>query len=78
MAQTNSEGIGSIFKKGILTENTIFVGFLGMCPTLAVTRSLNAAVGMALVTVVVLVITNTIVSMMKSLVPKRNKRHFEK
>ena len=32
--------------KGIIKENPIFVFLLGMCPTLATTKSLEAAFGM--------------------------------
>ena len=70
MKLTNQKSVGSIVKEGIFTENPIFVGFLGMCPTLAVTKSLSSAIGMAIVTLIVLFITNTIISAIKGVVPK--------
>ena len=36
------------FLKGIIAENPIFVSLLGMCPTLATTKSVEAAIGMGI------------------------------
>lgn len=58
-----------IFKNGILVENPTFIGFLGMCPTLATTKSLESAVGMALATILVLVLSNIIISLIKTITP---------
>ena len=33
------------FLAGIITENPVFVSLLGMCPTLATTKSIEAALG---------------------------------
>lgn len=57
------------FFKGIFKENPVFVLVLGMCPTLAVTTSLEKAIGMGLASTFVLVCSNVIISLIKSLVP---------
>lgn len=58
-----------IMKNGMFIENPIFVSFLGMCPTLATTTSLQNAVGMALATIVVLIASNVIISLIKNIIP---------
>lgn len=58
-----------IIKSGIIKENPVFVMFLGTCPILATTNSLTNAVGMSLAFAVVLMITNTIISSMRKIVP---------
>ena len=55
--------------RGIITENPTFVFFLGLCPTLALTNNLSNAVGMGVCVVVVLAITNTIISMVRKVIP---------
>ncbi len=53
------------FERGWFTENPIYVQLLGMCPTLAVTSTLPAAVTMALATGVVLLCSNVITSLIR-------------
>ncbi len=55
--------------KGIFKENPIFVIVLGMCPTLAVTTSVEKAIGMGLASTFVLVCSNLIISLIKKQVP---------
>ena len=55
--------------KGIFKENPIFVIMLGMCPTLAVTTVAINGVAMGLATTFVLIGSNTIVSLLKNIVP---------
>lgn len=43
-----------ILKRGLITENPLFVLLLGMCPSLGVTTSLQNALGMGLSVVFVL------------------------
>ena len=52
--------------KGILKENPLFVSLLGMCPSLAVTTSLENALGMTIAVVFVLVLSNVIISFIMS------------
>ncbi|MDR1613905.1 MAG: electron transport complex subunit E [Planctomycetota bacterium] len=58
-----------VFFRGVIAENPVFVIVLGMCPTLAVTTSVEKAIGMGLATTFVLVCSNFIISLVKSLVP---------
>jgi electron transport complex protein RnfE len=53
------------FARGWFTENPTYVQLLGMCPTLAVTSTLPAAVTMALATGVVLLCSNVITSLIR-------------
>ncbi|MFW5782321.1 MAG: electron transport complex subunit RsxE, partial [Candidatus Muiribacteriaceae bacterium] len=58
-------------KNGILDENPVFVLMLGLCPTLGVTSSLENGLGMGLATMFVLVCSNLVVSLLKSVVPPK-------
>ena len=55
----------SEFTKGIFKENPVFRIVLGMCPTLAVTTSVENAIGMGLATTFVLVCSNLLISLLK-------------
>jgi electron transport complex protein RnfE len=57
--------------KGIIKENPIFVIVLGMCPTLAVSTSVNNAIGMGLAATFVLICSNIIISMIKNITPDK-------
>lgn len=57
--------------KGLLKENPIFVQFLGMCATLAVSTSVINGIGMGLSTTVVLVASNIIISLIRNLIPNK-------
>jgi len=54
------------FLKGIIKENPLFVALLGLCPSLAVTTSLENAIGMTLAVFFVLVLSNFIISLIMS------------
>lgn len=57
------------FLKGIVKENPIFVMLLGMCPTLGVTSSAFNGLGMGVATAFVLLMSNVVVSLVKSQIP---------
>jgi electron transport complex protein RnfE len=59
------------FVKGLWRENPVFVMLLGMCPVLAVTNSVINALAMGMATTFVLVMSSTIVSLVRSLIPKQ-------
>ena len=59
------------FTKGIVRSNPTFILMLGLCPTLAVSTSLDNAVGMTAAFVFVLVASNFIVSLIRNYVPDR-------
>lgn len=56
---------------GIVKENPTFVLALGMCPTLAVTTSAVNGLGMGLTTMVVLALSNAIISALRKVIPDR-------
>lgn len=56
--------------KGIIKENPTLVTLLGMCPTLAVTVSASNGIGMGLATTFVLICSNAVISLLKSVIPK--------
>ncbi len=60
-----------ILLNGIFKENPIFVLFLGMCPTLAVTTSAFNGVGMGLSTMIVLVFANIFISLLRKFIPDK-------
>lgn len=60
-----------IFIKGLWRENPVFVQVLGMCPVLAVTNSAINAVAMGLATTFVMVMSSTLVSTLRSFIPKQ-------
>ena len=59
------------FLKGIIKENPIFVMLLGMCPTLGVTSSAFNGLGMGVATAFVLLMSNIVVSLVKSTIPAK-------
>ena len=59
----------SDFTRGLFRENPIFRLLLGMCPTLAVTTSLENAIGMGAAATFVLVCSNVVISMLRKVIP---------
>ena len=59
------------FLKGIIKDNPVFVMLLGMCPTLGVTSSAFNGLGMGVATLFVLLMSNIVVSLIKSQVPSK-------
>ena len=59
------------FLKGIIKENPIFVMLLGMCPTLGVTSSAFNGLGMGIATAFVLLMSNVVVSLVKTQIPAK-------
>jgi electron transport complex protein RnfE len=59
------------FKKGIFHENPVLVLLLGLCPTLAISVSVENAVGMGLAATFVLVCSNAIISLFGRFIPSK-------
>jgi electron transport complex protein RnfE len=59
------------FVKGLWRENPVFVQVLGMCPVLAVSNSARNALAMGLATLFVLTMSNIVVSLLRSFIPKQ-------
>lgn len=54
---------------GLVKENPVFVLMLGMCPTLAVTTSAINGFGMGMSSLVVLAVSNLVISMLRNIIP---------
>lgn len=57
------------FKQTLLNENPVFGLYLGMCSSLAVSTTLNSAFGMGVCVLLVLIITNGLISLMRKIIP---------
>lgn len=66
MSEIKSRLVNGLFKK-----NPTFVLMLGMCPTLAVTTSAMNGLGMGLTTMVVLALSNMIISLLRNIIPDK-------
>lgn len=59
------------FLKGLIKENPTLVLVLGTCPTLAISTSVVAAVGMGLAATAVLICSNMAISALRKVIPDR-------
>lgn len=57
------------FIKGITKENPVFVLYLGLCSALAITTSINNAIGMGVCVIVVLICAEIIISALRKIIP---------
>jgi len=72
MGKSNSmTGAGERLVNGLIKENPTFVLMLGMCPTLAVTTSAINGFGMGATTLVVLALSNLIISLLRNIIPRK-------
>ena len=60
-----------IIKNGLIKENPTWVLVLGMCPTLATTTSAINGMCMGLATAFVLMMSNIVISLLKSVIPDK-------
>jgi len=66
----NSNGLREVVAVGFWRDNPALVQLLGLCPLLAVTTSVVNGLALGLATSSVLVVTNTVISIMRrALVP---------
>ena len=59
------------FSKGLIKENPVLRLALGLCPALAVSSSVNNAIGMGVSATFVLIMSNLLVSLVRSWVPTK-------
>ena len=59
------------FNKGIFRENPVLVIALGLCPALAVSVSLENALGMGIAASFVLLFSNLLISLIRGIIPTR-------
>ncbi len=74
MGKQDTEHTGNAGERlynGIIKENPTLVLMLGMCPTLAVTTSAVNGLGMGLTTMVVLALSNAIISLLRNIIPDK-------
>ena len=57
------------FKAGFINENPIFGLYLGLCSALAISTTLNNAIGMGVAATLVLVMSNVIISCIRKITP---------
>jgi len=66
-----AKSVSQEFFKGLWAEIPPFRLVLGLCPTLAVTKSMGDGFGMGLATTFVLLCSNMLISMLKNVIPKQ-------
>ncbi len=59
------------FFSGMINNNPTLVQLLGMCPTMAVSTSVENAIGMGLAATAVLIGSNTAISLLRKLIPSK-------
>lgn len=57
------------FKNGLIKENPVFSLFLGICSTLAITTCVDNAIGMGISVIIVLTMSNVIISLIRKITP---------
>jgi len=58
-----------VFKEGFLTSNQILVALLGLCPVLAISTSIDNAIGMSMAVLAVMALSNVTISLIRKIVP---------
>lgn len=71
LAALNKSPPTNDFIKGLWRENPVFVQVLGMCPVLAVSNTAENALVMGLATTFVLLMSNTLVSLLRTFIPRQ-------
>ena len=61
----------SIIIRGLIKENPVLVLVLGTCPTLAISTSVSAAIGMGLAATAVLICSNVAISALRKIIPEQ-------
>ena len=77
--QTGSNGFETIksyfkdFSKGLFSKNPLFILLCGLCPALAVSTSIVNSLAMGISVMSVLLLSNTIISIFRNLIPDKIK-----
>jgi len=66
-----AQSIAKEFTKGLWAEIPPFRLVLGLCPTLAVTKSVENGIGMGIATTFVLVFSNLLISLLRNVIPSK-------
>ena len=59
------------FKEGLITQNPVTVQLLGMCSTMAITTSLSNGLGMGVSVLIILTLSNIIISALRKIIPDK-------
>ncbi|MCK9199330.1 MAG: electron transport complex subunit RsxE [Bacilli bacterium] len=59
----------TIFKDGVIGANPVLVSLLGLCPALAITTSIDNAIGMTFAVLIVLLLSNVSISLLRKIIP---------
>ena len=57
------------FTEGLITQNPVLVQLLGMCSVLAITTSVMNGVGMGISVLIILTLSNIIISLLRKIIP---------
>ena len=57
------------FTSGFVRENPVFGLYLGICSVLAVSTTINNAIGMGVCVIITLLFSNVIISLMRNIIP---------
>lgn len=57
------------FKEGLVTNNPVLFQLIGLCSTLAVSRSVMNALGMTISFIIVLTLSNLVISLLRNFIP---------
>jgi len=66
-----AQSMAKEFTKGLWAEIPLFRLVLGLCPALAVTKSVENGIGMGIATTFVLVCSNLLVSLLRNVIPPK-------
>ena len=69
--RSGGETFKSAMKRGVIVENPVLRLVLGTCPTLAVTTVASNAIGMGIAATLVLICSNTVISLLRSIIPDK-------
>lgn len=62
---------GKQLKEGLVTNNPVLVQVLGMCSTMAITTSIMNGVGMGVSVLIILTLSNIVISAIRKIVPDK-------
>ena len=65
----NNNSLGKVFLDGILTKKSVAALFLGTCPALAITNSVSTALGMGIAFLIVILLSNIVISLLQNIIP---------
>ena len=62
---------GKMLKEGLVTNNPVLVQVLGLCSTMAITTSIMNGLGMGVSVLIILTLSNSVISAIRKLVPDK-------